>query len=441
MTEEWRAARNSRSLRYAQRVLNPRRWIVLSAESGYLSSYDGQVALLTAANLFARMTPAVALDIPAIRIAPPLPWAGQELQASAIEMMFRADPYGKFEPRAQREGDYLIHLGPGGAASIAHGSGWNIYMGPEPSPLPQAKATNPIGPALAAIIAAASAFQSNLEGAPETVLMNALNWQPEILKEAVAELGSAVELGEVWAAGTGSVGTAILYFLTLATRSFSTTLFDMDVVKVHNLDRSPIFTDEQVGIAKADATQAWLKDAGVANIRSEPHALDESDVWQKREAGTPDILIAAANERNVRSVIETGFPPIQIYGTTGQHWQAAIMRHVPMKDPCSSCLFPDTEFAATECAAGEVARSTGEERMDAALPFLSFAAGAMAAAEILKLSLPGYPFAPNRVILNTQPSIGTVQASLVQREGCYCQQRSQSVHRRMIAGTRFAGLS
>ena len=56
--EEWRTARNSRSLRYAQRVLDPRRWIVLRAGRGYLSRYDGQVALLTAANLFARMTPA-----------------------------------------------------------------------------------------------------------------------------------------------------------------------------------------------------------------------------------------------------------------------------------------------------------------------------------------------------------------------------------------------
>ncbi|MBK79594.1 MAG: hypothetical protein CMQ43_01570 [Gammaproteobacteria bacterium] len=439
--EEWRTARNSRSLRYAQRVLDPRRWIVLRAGRGYLSRYDGQVALLTAANLFARMTPAVALDIPAVRIAPPLPWAGQELRAFTIEMMLRADPYGKFESRAQRDGDCLVHLGPSGAPSIAHGSGWNIYLGPEPSPLPQAEAANPIGPAMAAIIATASAFKTNLEGAPEAVLLNSLNWQPEIVQESVAELSSAVELGEVWTAGTGSVGTAILYFLTLATRSFSNTLFDMDVVGVHNLDRSPVFTHEQVEMAKAKATEAWLRGAGISNVRSEPRALDESVLWQKREAGTPDILIAAANERNVRSVIETGFPPIQVYGTTGQHWQAAIMRHVPMKDPCSSCLFPATEFAATECATGEVAPSTGEERMDAALPFLSFAAGAMAAAEILKLSLPGYPFTPNRVILNTQPSIGTVRASLVQREGCHCQQRSQSVHRRMIAGTRFAGLS
>lgn len=32
------------------------------------------------------------------------------------------------------------------------------------------------------------------------------------------------------------------------------------------------------------------------------------------------------------------------------------------------------------------------EQIDAALPFLSFAAGLMAAAEMLKLALPGYPF-------------------------------------------------
>ena len=49
--------------------------------------------------------------------------------------------------------------------------------------------------------------------------------------------------------------------------------------------------------------------------------------------------VSAANERNVRAVIESGFPPLQIYGTTGRNWQAAVIRHMPLEDPCSCCLF------------------------------------------------------------------------------------------------------
>jgi hypothetical protein len=270
--------------------------------------------------------------------------------------------------------------------------------------------------------------------------LNALDWQHAFVEPGRAELTAQPDCGDIWTAGAGSVGTAILYFLAMATRRFSATLFDMDIVQINNLDRSPFFVAGHVGLAKVQATSLWLQAAGVRGVRPDPRALDESDLWRDREAGTPDILIAAANERNVRAVIETGFPPIQIYGTTGKNWQAAVIRHIPLADPCSSCLFPETDYVPTQCATGEVAIGAGGERVDAALPFLSFAAGAMAAAEILKLSLPGYPFAPNRVVLNTQPAVRAVRASLSRRAHCICERRSATVHRQMIAGSRFGAL-
>lgn len=146
----------------------------------------------------------------------------------------------------------------------------------------------------------------------------------------------------------------------------------------------------------------------------------------------PDILVSAANERNVRAVIENNFPPLQIYGTTGRHWQATVIRHMPLEDPCSCCLFPETAHAAMACATGSVPRTVGGEQMDAALPFLSFSAGAMAASEILKRGLEGFPFSANRVILNTSPQIRAVHAGLAFRQACVCQRRSRSVHEQML---------
>lgn len=104
----------------------------------------------------------------------------------------------------------------------------------------------------------------------------------------------------------------------------------------------------------------------VTGVRADARALDESDLWRAREAGTPDILIATANERNVRAVIETEFPPIQIYGTTGKNWQAVVIRHIPLADPCSSCLFPETDYAPTRYATGEVAIGADGERVERA---------------------------------------------------------------------------
>ena len=432
MTEEaWRAQRDSRSIRYAGRVLDTSRPVLVRADAEYAARYDGQVAILTAANLLGRMTPSVALDIPSVPMAAPLPWAGDNLPRYLLDRLFGADPYGRFEIRGERHGDYVVHLGRTGAAAVVHGTGWNLYAGPAPSPLPFDDTTNPIGPAIAAILATAEAFRSELSR-PAGFQLNALYWQNGLIDPTLAPLVTPPPLGRLWTVGTGSVGTAILYFLTLVTRAFSPALFDMDEVKIHNLDRSPIFTAEQVGMKKVAATADYLAAIGVVPPDTEAVPLDESAAWRNRPQGVPDILVSAANERNVRAVIENGFPPIQIYGTTGRNWQAAMVRHVPLEDPCSCCLFPETGHAATICAGGSVTRSDGQQ-IDAALPFLSFAAGAMAAAEILKLRLPGYPFTPNRVVLNTAPTARAIHAPLSLRPGCICRHRSRDVHRLMIA--------
>lgn len=440
--QDWRTERDSRSLRYAGRVLDPDHWIVLRADPDYAARYDGQVAILTVANLLGRMSPAVALDIQSVPLVAPLPWAGASLPELVLDRLCRADPYGKFCRRSPKEDDYVIHLGRTGAPAVVHGSGWNLYCGPGPSPLPDDETANPAGPALAAILAASEAFRTNLAAPPGRTLLNALTWQPGAIPPDSAPLPPQPALGRLWTVGTGSVGTAILYFLSLATQDFCAALFDMDDVKIHNLDRSPLFMADQVGIKKVAVTKTYLHDAGITAIQSEPHPLDDSGLWRARPQGVPDVLIAAPNERNVRAFIENGFPPVQIYGTTGRNWQAAVIRHIPLRDPCSACLFPDASHAPTMCAAGTVTveRKSGQEQVDAALPFLSFAAGAMAAAEIFKLGLPGYPFAPNRVILNTRPAPRTVAAQLSFRENCLCRRRSTAVHRQMIEGTRFAEL-
>ena len=439
----WRERRDSRTMRYAGRVFDPKRWITLTADPEYAVRYDGQVAIITTANLLCRMTPAVALHIPEVPIVPSLPGAGLCLRKFLLNSLFEADPYGKFNGERFEEHDYRIHLGRNDAPHVVHGSGWNAYCGPSPSPLTDDDSINPTGPALAAIVAASEAFRTNLGEPPQETLLNSLTWQRRMVDTYIAPLGKTItELGNLWVVGTGSVGTAILYFLTLAMANFCTTLFDGDVVEVPNLDRSPIFVNADVGKKKVEVTRRWLERSGIS-AKAEPYALHESEVWRNREEGAPDLMISAANEYNVRSLIEGGFPPLQIYGTTGNNWQAAMIRHVPMRDPCSRCLFPEGNHKKTLCATMSVseAEGTDEKNVDAALPFLSFAAGAMAAAEILKVCLPGYPFSNNRVILYTKPSPRLVSVRLPLRDDCVCCHRSVGVHHKMIDASRYGELS
>jgi hypothetical protein len=120
-----------------------------------------------------------------------------------------------------------------------------------------------------------------------------------------------------------------------------------------------------------------------------------------------------------------------------------VIRHIPLRDPCSLCLFPDSgPVAPTACATGKVASPVDGKRIDAALPFLSFAAGLMAAAETLKLGLPDYPFSKTVTQYSAKAEDKLVSARLSPRAGCMCQSgRDSSLHLRMIAGTRYAGLS
>lgn len=442
--QNWRKERDSRSLRYAGRVLNSNQWILLRIDPDYAERYDGQIATLTAANLLGRMSPSVALDIPSTPIVAPLPWVNSTLSEVALNLLRSSDPYGAFCHRSQEKEDYIVHLGRSGASNIAHGSGWNVYCGPSPSPLLDDKTVNPIGPALAAILATGEAFLSNLCAPFRRILFNALNWQSFAVGPCkTPQLLLHNTLGKLWIVGTGSVGTAILYFLSLATNRFSTSLFDMDTVKIHNLDRSPLFMHNDVGIHKVEVTKRFLNQAGIEAVAN-PYALHESELWHNRQQGSPDIIVSTANERNVRTVIENGLPPVQIYGTTGSNWQAAVIRHIPLRDPCSLCLFPENNHTPTLCATDsiELNKKDGAEQVDAALPFLSFAAGAMAAAEILKLYLPDFPYNSNRVILNlnTCPFPRIVPASLSFRKDCLCQRRNEIVHRKMVAGSHFANL-
>jgi hypothetical protein len=443
----WYRERNDRSLRYAGRVLPPERPIILKVSPQYATRYDGQVAVLVAANLLARMTPAVAFDVPDADIVAPLPWAGARLRHQLTEAAFAADPTGFFSLRGIQQGDYVLSLGPESASAAVHGSGWNAYVGAGPSRLSSSEDPNPIGPAFAAIIAVSRLFALQMGPMDGPHLFNALTWQTGATTAATAaSFDPERQLGSLWAIGVGSVGTAVLYFLTMLTNRFSATLFDMDFVKVQNLDRSPIFSaaDAQNRLRKIEATETYLRSVGVQDIATEKDPLDRSRVWFAREAGTPDLLISAANERNVRYVIEKSLPPLQIYGTTGANWEASVIRHTPLTDPCSCCLFPpEIPQAATICATDTVISQETGESVDAALPFLSFAAGLMAAAEILKTGLPGYPLSPNRTTFYTHPAARPrfISPSLRRRETCLCGSRNPALHRRMISGTRYEFLS
>ena len=253
------------------------------------------------------------------------------------------------------------------------------------------------------------------------------------------------ELGELWSIGVGSVGSCALFFLSLITRAFHAVLVDGDTAKVENVTRSALFSwrDTEAETPKVEVARRWLQEAGVEQIEPYNAWLDEIPKrWGERQAGTPDILISAANERAVRSAIEAAYPPLQVYATTGRNWQATLFRHIPLRDACSRCVpGAETTLLPAPCATGSPAPADGNNGGDdVALPFLSYAAGLMTAAEITKLALTGHTVTPNRVFFEPGAR-GLFSVVLSQKHECPCQLRDATAYEAVIRGSRFAPLS
>jgi hypothetical protein len=412
--------------------------VVLKANRRMLRTKAGQAAVLVAGELLSRMVRRVALDFEDVEFVTQFtgPLFGP-MHPYILGRMNAVSPFGEFSVGRAGPDDYIFSIGDAGAGWLVEGSDWNSYVGPAPSPLAGASTDNIFGSCLAVVTGIARMFEGRFPDQIRPAHTNLFSFSAS--GQGVEPFASAgTDLGELWFVGAGSVGSAIAYFLAIAGYSFKAKLFDMDVVKVENLDRSPIFTYADRGKAKTAVVARFLRQFGI-EARSHPHALGDAKPWTERQNGTPDILISAANERNVRFEIENGLPPIQIYGTTGKDWQANVFRHIP-STPCSLCAFPGKP-SVTDCAKGTAPVTGTEKQVDAALPFLSFGAGLMAAAEISKVSLPGFPFTGNRGFFYPLAEETLFVRKLDFRAGCGCVVRSTRAHAKMIDGSRYAALT
>jgi hypothetical protein len=97
------------------------------------------------------------------------------------------------------------------------------------------------------------------------------------------------------------------------------------------------------------------------------------------------VILPLANDYGVRADIAAYSHPATLHATTSRNWGAELHRHLIGTDGCIACRFPE-EAPVFECATGTVQRTPKDPGRDAALPFLSAAAGLVLTAALIQLS-------------------------------------------------------
>ena len=415
----------------------------ITVDPEYAETYSGQVAAVTAASILGRMTKSIATQVPPATISSLLPWKERTLYDVVHQTLAEAHQYGQHVSRGPMPGDRRVFIGPKGDGIVVHGSGWEAYSGTGQSPLSSHNHQNPFGAAFAAIMAAARIQIDPKAEQFERTTVDTYTWNVGTQDRPSPPKPTGFEVGELWCVGVGSVGSSTLFFLSLATQDFHAVLVDRDSVEVENVTRSPLFTwkDALQNTPKVTVAERWLEQTRVRETTAYYTWLHELEEWAQRPQGTPDLIVSAANEKNVRSTIENYFPPVQIYATTGKNWQATLLQHIPTKGPCSLCV-PGSQRASVPlaCATAPSVDETVSED-DVALPFLSYAAGLMTAAEIAKLAITGKAAKENRVFFQPRAVAPFQAAPLERKQGCICITRDDEAYRESINGSRFAELS
>lgn len=351
------------------------------------ASPAAQALVLAVTNMVCRIHRRVDLRLPEVDLLIPTLVPADTLSEAAQALALAIDPY--------------IDLGANDSASCptlavgdVEGTYWlgaDGYIGhlaDTPVPITDHPASI-LGAGMAACLGAAALLLA-VTGAPvraRSVSLWGFDNQP--VEPGPRRSPGPIDVGDrIALIGAGAVGSAILYWLQLLGVRGDWIVVDGDVVKLHNTNRS-------LGMFAADA--GWADgtpggpvankaDIGAALIGATP-VVDWYDGWVRDHGAGLDLLIPAGGERDIRRNLGLLGLPLMIQGATSPDWQVQLHRHGPA-DSCPACRFPAEPTADFACSTGALPDTTdteGADSPDAALPFLSGAAGLLVVAALTQL--------------------------------------------------------
>jgi hypothetical protein len=346
----------------------------------------GQIATLALVNLVARAHRHLVTEIPDVLLRARSLVPANDLQTAATRTALAINPV--LDMTAGAGTPIRIGLGqqvPNGLELYLGWLGGRGTISTTPLTAGESDPESIFGAATAAVLGAAAVFRLAHNQPARTTRFNPIELAADH-DAGTRDHRTPIDVGDVLAVGARAVTAALVYWLRELGITHGTWDFlDRDDAELHNTNRCMTMTAAQAGWPNGQpANAASNKAAAVAQaIGGRPHPV-WYDQWQPHQQARHDLVLPLANERGVRRLIAQRGEPVLLHATTSPNWTAELHRHLPDRDDCIDCRLPDTTTPRMQCSTGptDVADSKSP---DAALPFLSAAAGLMLAAALAAL--------------------------------------------------------
>lgn len=388
--------------------------LAIGLAPAWAETVEGQLTFLWLCSLVARMgrrynqfrllLPREAALAPSIIRSIP----GSCLADSVLRHLHAADPFGGYAiVDSITDDSYVLSVGTpvdGLDGMVVRPNGWaaSLTTGQTPStPEQHRDPPNPVGPALAASLAAAEIYhhfnQERLPGYSSQAPLYLSAWERAASRDvrgAVWDnppLPETIDIGRCLVVGLGALCDNSLAILgELVSLVGHIEGVESDIVDITNLNRLVAASVADVDALKVHITGRSLAGTGV---RFTPHRRRYESL---RESDTPldpalfDIVMAGVDQMASRAFVQSDWPRLLIdAGTRGYTWR--ITRSPVNSDrACLGCLAGNAQRTFRDlheplaCATGQPAQSVAAAKSMDSYSFVSFFGAAFLAAEALR---------------------------------------------------------
>ncbi|HEV2345813.1 MAG TPA: hypothetical protein VGS97_17065 [Actinocrinis sp.] len=344
----------------------------------------GQVAALALINMVARVHRRVALYAPAAPLRARSLVAADDLQDAIRATALAINPFLEIQADGALPPDAAVSIGIGHhvPADLDFTLTWQggrgeLIIGALDGAEPVGEGL--LGAAAASVLGASALFRAVHDQPVNASTLNPLARSSGRNTDPTG-LAGPLDVGHVQVIGAGAVASALVYWAREVGVIGHWDIVDGDATELHNTNRCLSMTAADAGwpdgITRLKATVL------APMIGATPH-----EAWYDQWDGIdvrPDLILLLANARGVRSLIAHRGEPLLVHATTSARWTAELHRHVPDRDDCPACRLPDDSAPVFDCSTGPAVPDL-RDSPDAALPFLSAAAGLLLLAALLQI--------------------------------------------------------